>query len=100
MHVQVNGNDIKFKNCDSNPNSQLTLFPDFGEYKPSTYGYSVNYPWCTSLFNAMQQNPSHRVMPVDYFTFMELHFGGCGCYSQTDGRQSVGGTISSAIGFR
>ena len=96
----MNGVDISFTNCDKNPNSYLTLFADYGEYKPSTYGYSGKYPFCTKLFSLLAVNPSHRTMPVDYFTFLELHFGGCGCYSQTDGRKSIQGTFSAAIGFR
>lgn len=96
----MNGVDVTFTNCDQNPNAQMTLFTDFGEQKPTTYGFDVEYPFCTKLFSALNTNPSHRVMPVDYFTFMETHWGGCGCFSQTDGRQSIAGTISSAIGFK
>ena len=98
----MNGVNIRFSNCDANPNSHLTLFADFGELKPSSYDYEFDgrWPFCSRLFSSLEVNPSHRVMPVDYFAFMEVHFGGCGCYSQTDGRNSIEGTFSAAIGFR
>ena len=96
----MNDVNITFTNCDGNPQSHLTLFGDFGELKPSTYLFDVVSPFCSRLFSSLEVNPSHRVMPVDYFAFMEVHFGGCGCYSQTDGRNSIEGTFSAAIGFR
>jgi len=40
------------------------------------------------------------MMPQEYFEFLETHWGGCGCYAQTDGRESVSGTLAAAIGFR
>jgi len=96
----VNGVDISFKNCDKTPNSQLTLFADFAEIVPKAYNFDGKWVFCKKLFSSLEVNPSHRAVPVDYFTFMELHFGGCGCFSQTDGRSSIEGTVSAAIGFR
>jgi len=96
----VNGVDISFKNCDKTANSHLTLFADFAELKPTAYNFHVSWPFCKKLFSSLEVNPSHRAVPVDYFTFAEVHFGGCGCFSQTDGRSSIEGTVSAAIGFR
>ena len=89
-----------FANCDSNPNSYIALFPNFAERTPTTTGFTTRYQFCINVFNAMQANPSGRVMPLEYFMFLETHWGGCGCYAQTDGRPSVSGTLVAAIGFR
>ena len=78
----------------------MTLFTDYAELKPTTYTFDNDFPFCTRLFSLLAVNPSHRVMPAEYFAFMEIHWGGCGCYSQTDGRASIAGVISAAIGFR
>jgi len=89
-----------FTNCDSNPNSYIALFPNFAERRPTTYALAHHFPFCINAFNALRVNPSRRVMPAEYFMFLETHWGGCGCYAQTDGRRSVSGSLSAAIGFR
>jgi len=89
-----------FTNCDSNPNSYIALFPNFAGLRPLRAQHGTSYPFCINAFNAMHANPSDRVMPVEYFMFLETHWGGCGCYAETDGRASVSGTLAAAIGFR
>ena len=94
---------MTFKNCDSNPNSYFALFPNFANRSPSTYTYrTYPYPFCINLFNSLIVNPpSNGVMPQEYFVFLETHWGGCGCFAQTDSRgTSVSGTLGAAIGFR
>ena len=98
---KVNGRALTFTNCDANPNSYIALFPNFAERNPTTGGVGVRYQFCINLFNALTVNPSRRVMPSEYFMFLETHWGGCGCLAQTDNRGvSVSGTLSAAIGFR
>jgi hypothetical protein len=98
--LSVNGVDVTFTNCDTNPNSYIALFPNNRETAPTTHTYSVLYTMFQQMVSALRSNPSGRVMPDDFFTFMEMHQGGCGLYTQTDGRTSVGGVISVAVGFR
>jgi len=96
----VNGVDVTFTNCDGHPNSYFALFTDYGELSPSTNAFKNNFPVCRSLFTALKPTPSTRAMPIYFFLFMETHWGGCGCYTQTDGRASINGIVNAAIGFR
>jgi len=92
---------MAFTNCDSNPNSYIALFPNFAKRTPTRYLSRLRYQFCVNLFNSLTAHPSGRVMPAEYFMFLETHWGGCGCYAQTDSRRvSVSGTMSAAIGFR
>ena len=98
--LRVNGREVKFHNCDANPNSYITLFPNFEEKSPSTYGRGIfaNGLVCRQLELLKLPNPSARAMHVDYFMFTELHWGGCGCYGST-GHQS-NRILATTIGFR
>ena len=96
----MNGYNLTFTNCDKNPNSYKALFPNFAERTPTDYGQAATYELCNDIMSALLLNPSTRVMPADYFMFYETHWGGCGCYTQTDGRDSIGDTLNVAIGFR
>jgi hypothetical protein len=96
----VNGHYVRFRNCDKNPNSYIALFPNFSEYAPTNYLYSIQFPFCDRFYSLFINPPSGRVMPNGYFTFFETHWGGCGCYSQSDSRLNRFGIESAAIGFR
>jgi len=98
--IRVNGNDIAFGNCDANPNSYFALFPDFSETAPSSYSLTSYFPMYNTILSNLRTNPSRRVMPDDFFTFFEIHQGGCGLYTQSDSRQDSYGVISASIGFR
>lgn len=91
----MNGVPVTFKNCDRNPNSHITIFPDFSESVPSTY--RVAGPVYGPIFSSVRPNPSGRVMPPEYFMFAESHWGGCGCYVQTN---QVPGVLGLSIGFK
>jgi len=101
----VNGNTIAYTNglgrCAVKPNAYIALFPNFAERIPSSYYSGLRYQFCIDLFDSLKANPSGRVMPAEYFMFLETAWGGCGCYAQTDSKKvSVSGTMSAAIGFR
>jgi len=96
----VNGVDIIFNNCDGNPNSYFALFPNFLESTPTSYALGQTWPMLQTILKNLLANPSRRVIPDDYFTFFESHFGGCGMYTQSDSRLDQFGVISAAIGFR
>jgi len=99
--LQVNGIEVLFRNCDRTPNSQMTLFVNPDDNKPTSKWFYRDFPFCRSLFGALETSPSGQVaVPQEYFTFVEINFGGCGCFTQTDGRRSIRGTVGAAIGFR
>jgi hypothetical protein len=55
---------------------------------------------CDAVFDLAARSPGVRLMPPDYFMFTEVHFGGCGCYTQTDARLTSKCIQGAAIGFR
>jgi len=76
------------------------LFSNFAELSPTNYRYNdtiVEDP-CDLSNMRLVLNPSGRVMPDIFYMFME--FFGFDEYTQTDGRESIGGTLSAALGFR
>jgi len=98
--TQINGYNLTFDNCDANPNSYHALFPNFAERAPTDYAKTSVFPFCEEMATALSPNPSTRVMPGEYFMFYESHWGGCGCYMQTDRRETIGNILGVAIGFR
>ena len=96
---QVNDVDLTYVNCDGSAHSYLAQFPNFAE-RPSYSGASdsIEYTACGYGQSLLSSNPSGRVMPSRYFTFIEGRFGrSCGVFVQTDGMVPAGTT---AIGFR
>ena len=102
-----NGREVSFTNCDANPNSYFAFFPNPRERAPSNYhrsnlvyeraGVAVNWR------GTAKRPPSGRRMPLDFFLFTEMHFGGCGTYTSSD-RWLLSGTrykaLGTAIGLR
>jgi hypothetical protein len=99
-NTQVNGVNVAFVNGDANPNSYLALFPNFAERNPSTYSYNQSWDFYNRVVAQFLRVPSGRTIPEELFMFLETHWGGGGCYVQTDGRQSAQGILGAAIGFR
>lgn len=93
--LEINGVRAAFTNCDKNPNSHITLFPDFSESSPSAY--SAGGAICGKVFSTTLLNPSGRLMPSEYFMFAESSWGGCGCYEQTN---QIAGVLGVNIGFQ
>jgi len=74
----------------------MALFPNFAERPPTTLTPKpIDHAACDRDESVLLWNPSARVMPGRYFMFMEIQFGECGPYVDTDG-----GATSYAIGFR
>ena len=97
--LEVNGVRVTFTNRGPNPNSQITLFPDFSESAPwihSMDGATI----CGRIFSSVLLNPSGRVMPPEYFMFAETHWGGGGCYEQTNQLYGTAGVLGVNIGFQ
>ena len=77
------------------PNSYIALFPNFRELPPADFD---GHPGLLNSRGLLSEIPSGRVMPDEYFMFLESQFGAGGWYVQTD--ITVTGTSGAAIGFR
>ena len=93
--LRVNGFRAAYNHCGYVAASHIALFPNFKEIAPVTAYYPDIV--LTNLLSNLWANPSGRVMPGDFFMFAEIHFGGCGCYAQTNQMPNV---LGFAIGFR
>jgi len=106
--LQSNGRSITFPNCPPlNPSSYFALFPNFREVQPSdnelspTTGLSTAaWPLLDTLIGTLLPNPSTRLMPPEFYMFLETQFGGCGWYTQTDSRLVGKCILGAQIGFR
>jgi hypothetical protein len=91
----VNGQDTSFTNCDGKANSYFTLYANLNPSNPSNYsiGSGIIGVW----MNSSIPHPLGTFMPSRYFYFTEIHFGGCGGYSQSSTWAQYEGT---AFGLR
>ncbi|KAL4225509.1 biological adhesion [Mactra antiquata] len=93
---RMNGNDLVYTNCDGNPNNYFAFLFNTNNVAPSAY-HPTN--------SAMQHNwadrataiPTSKYLPNDFFSFFELHFGGCGAYGTPQHIPLVAG---AALGLR
>ncbi|XP_057296546.1 uncharacterized protein LOC130625956 [Hydractinia symbiolongicarpus] len=87
--IKVNGKAVTFRKCaKTDDNSYFAFFYNSFEKTPSSYlknnlvyerqGVSVNW-----RKNAIRP-PSGRRLPLNYFFFTEMHYGGCGTYTSSD----------------
>lgn len=74
--IKANGNQLSFTNCDGNPNSRIVLYPNLNPSNISNLNNFNTYvnQWKTSGLS----HPLGKYMPVKYFYFTEMVFGGCG----------------------
>ena len=80
--------DVSFRNCDSNPNAYFAFFPNDQKTETSHYNrenliyerQGVSVAWRRTAARPF----SGRRIPLEYFMFTEIHFGGCGTYSSSD----------------
>ena len=98
-----NGQNVEFKNCDSNPNSLFAFLPNHGLQAPSSYHPDLRFEdsgvavdWRSKGIPITHPD---RMMPNEFFFLTELHFGGCGCYTSSD-RWTKYGFHATAIGIR
>jgi len=83
-------------------NSYAVLYPNIAERPASDYRYTdpfIRDP-CDTKTSFLTANPSGRVMPDEYFLFIEGYRAENDLYYQTDGRPSAGTVTSAVIGFR
>ena len=102
--LKSNNQDVKFRNSDGTPNAYFAFFPNNQEVKPSCYlenslyerqGLSVD--WRKTAVRPV----SGRRIPLEYFMFTEMHFGGAGTYSSSDRwLNATNPALGTAIGLR
>jgi hypothetical protein len=79
--MSANGHQLTFTNCDYNPNSYISLFQPINT--PSLYDagyYNFHQDWLGAAHN----HPLNTYLPSKYFSFVEIHQGGCGEYTQSN----------------
>jgi hypothetical protein len=105
LGIKVNGVDVTYQHCDNVMASHFAFFPNFKERPPVITGLSevaINAPtpFHQSLLNNTRQTPSFRGLPEQFFMFTEIHFGGCGVYTDSFALLRQNGVSGMAMGFR
>ena len=90
------GHDLTFVNCDANINSYFTFLFNANKAQPSPY-HPTNSELQRHWITAAAAVPSSQNLPDAYFSFFEMHFGGCGAYGTP---QHLPQTNGAAVGLR
>lgn len=93
---KLNGQDQMYSNCDGNTNNYFAFLFNQNHVSPSPY-----FP----TYSAMQHNwidsanrlPQSKTMPASFYSFFEIHFGGCGAYGTP---QHISNVSGAALGLR
>ena len=95
----ANNVPITFTNCDRNPNANFAFYPNNNELRPIG---RIQVPGISEAWRQKAVTPfSGRRMPLEYFMFTEMHFGGCGSYSSSDTwLTSHSPALGTALGLR
>jgi len=104
LGVQANGQNLTYSSTSETEDSYVAAFPDFRETDPALVAPGVNTFTNTTFCHSLQQSgrpiPSGRTMPLEYFMFMEVNFGGVGCNFETNAAtRTETCIISAAVGF-
>ena len=105
LGFKSNGRNVLYRNCHNGKQNQFSFFSNPYERKPSDYhirnlvyerrGVAVDWR------RTAKRPYSGRRMPLDFFLFTEMHFGGCGTYTSSDRwLNSVQPAHGTAIGLR
>jgi len=86
--MRSNGKLVTYRNCDNAKRNQFTFFANLKEKKINNYHggnliyeqRGVAHDWRESAVNP----PSGSRMPLNFFLFTEMHYGGCGAYTSSD----------------
>ena len=86
--LKSNNQDVIFRNCCGSRNAYFAFFPNNREVEPSRFhkGNSVyerqglSVDWRRTAVRPF----SGRCIPLEYFMFTEMHFGGGGTYTSSD----------------
>ena len=99
-----NGIPVTFKNCNgkdfffaffSNPYEKAPANGHASDLVYERRGVAVDWR------GTAKRPPSGRRMPLDFFLFTEIHYGGCGCYTESQRwLNAVHPALGTAIGLR
>ena len=93
---KMNGQDITFGNCDGNGNSYFAFLFNQNNATPSSYhqtASTLQKIWANGADLLAQSD----YIPDNYFSFFEMHFGGCGSYGTP---QHINFVKGAALGLR
>ena len=101
LGFESNGKNITYNVCGVPTQSLLAFFPNAKEL-PTANGHSHNLVYerlgvAVDWRNSALRAPSGRRIPLDFFLFTEMYFGGCGCYTES---QRWVDALGTAIGVR
>ncbi|PIW02568.1 MAG: hypothetical protein COW42_00915, partial [Deltaproteobacteria bacterium CG17_big_fil_post_rev_8_21_14_2_50_63_7] len=91
--LRSNGTDLTFVNCDANPNSYLEFYRTGASYSQAS-DYNLAYAWRDTKL------PLTDAIPVNYFGFTAMHFGGCGTHSTSPYWSTYDGMLDAAMAVR
>ncbi|XP_045176613.2 uncharacterized protein LOC123537110 [Mercenaria mercenaria] len=93
---KLNGKDQTYVNCDGNTNNYFAFLFNQNHAAASPYHptYSVMQHNWVDTANQVSQS---KKIPANFFSFFEMHFGGCGAYGTPQHIQQVSG---AALGLR
>ncbi|KAH3877462.1 uncharacterized protein LOC127871828 [Dreissena polymorpha] len=93
---QMDGQDLTFTNCDGNSNSYFVFL--FNAHGAAPSSYNPTYALMQKQWiDGARALPRGRYLPDAYFSFFEMHFGGCGAYGTPQHLPQVSG---AAVGLR
>ena len=75
----------------------MGLFPN----DPTKSWHSIpqyNHPFYANIISNMR--PSGLEVPDAFFMLLEIGFGGCGCFTISDGSNFAHSVVGAAIGFK
>jgi hypothetical protein len=93
---KLNGVDQTYVNCDGNPNNYFAFLFNHNHISPSPY-HPTNSAMQHNWVDSAHQVPQAKKIPSSFFSFFEMHFGGCGAYGTPQHIQQVSG---AALGLR
>lgn len=93
---KLNGKDQTYVNCDGNPNNYFAFLFNHNNISPSPY-YPTNSAMQHNWVDRAHQVAQDKKIPNNFFSFFELHFGGCGAYGTPQHIHQVSG---AAVGLR
>jgi hypothetical protein len=94
---KLNGQDQVFTNCDGNTNSYFAFHFNQNHTAPSHYGNHVSTDMQHKWVDGAAAVLPSKNLPQDFFSFYEVHFGGCGGYGTP---QHIPKASGAALGLR
>ena len=91
-------NDIQlyFRNCDKNPNNYFVFFSKRKQVSLRSRGGNLGVRWRETA-----RQDSLAKIPSNFFLFTEMHYGGCGLYSESVmWADTSAPAIGTALGLR